>query len=80
VAVQLEDTLVTGYSRLAAETPRRRIDVELRILDVLFVVLFGLLLLPVVAAIALLVLATCGRPVFYRGERVGRGGHFFTMV
>jgi lipopolysaccharide/colanic/teichoic acid biosynthesis glycosyltransferase len=79
VAAQLEDTLVSGYSRLAAETPRRRIDVELRLLDVAFAALFGLLLLPIGAAIALLVLATSGRPVLYRGERVGRGGHFFTM-
>ena len=30
--------------------------------------------------IALLVLATSGRPVLYRGERVGRGGHFFAML
>jgi lipopolysaccharide/colanic/teichoic acid biosynthesis glycosyltransferase len=80
MAAQLEDTLVTGYSRLAAETPRRRIDVELRILDVVFATLFALLLLPVGATIALLVLTTSGRPVLYRGERVGRGGHFFTML
>ena len=33
VAAQLEDTLVGGYRRLAAETPRRRIDIELRALD-----------------------------------------------
>jgi lipopolysaccharide/colanic/teichoic acid biosynthesis glycosyltransferase len=80
MAAQLEDTLVTGYSRLAAETPRRRIDVELRILDVVFATLFALLLLPVGATIALLVLTTSGRPVLHRGERVGRGGHFFTML
>jgi len=80
VAAQLEDTLVSGYSRLAAETPRRRIDVELRILDVLLAAAFGVVLLPFAALIALVVLATSGRPVLYRGERVGRGGHFFAMV
>jgi lipopolysaccharide/colanic/teichoic acid biosynthesis glycosyltransferase len=80
VAAQLEDTLVGGYRRLAAETPRRRIDVELRALDLLFAALFGVLLLPVALAIALLLLATSGRPVLYRGERVGRGAHFFTML
>ncbi len=80
MAVQLEDTLVGGYRRLAAETPRRRIDVELRALDLCFAVLFGVLLLPVVAVIALLLLVTSGRPVLYRGERVGRGAHFFTML
>jgi lipopolysaccharide/colanic/teichoic acid biosynthesis glycosyltransferase len=77
---QLEDTLVRGYRQLAAETPRRLIDVELRALDLFFALLFGVLLAPVAAAIALLVLATSGRPVLYRGERVARGGHVFVMV
>jgi lipopolysaccharide/colanic/teichoic acid biosynthesis glycosyltransferase len=80
VAGQLEDTLVSGYTRLAAETPRRRIDIELRALDILFASVFGLLLLPVAAVIAALVLVTSGRPVLYRGERVGRHGHFFAML
>ena len=74
VAARLEDTLISGYTRLAAETPRRRIDVELRLLDVLFAGLFGLLLLPAIAVIAIATLASDGRPVFYRGERVGRHG------
>jgi lipopolysaccharide/colanic/teichoic acid biosynthesis glycosyltransferase len=30
--------------------------------------------------IALLLLVTSGRPLFYRGERVGRGGHVFEML
>jgi lipopolysaccharide/colanic/teichoic acid biosynthesis glycosyltransferase len=80
VAAQLEDTLVSGYRRLAAETPRRRTDVELRALDIFFATLFGLILLPVGALIALLVLVTSGRPLLYRGERVGRHGHFFAML
>jgi lipopolysaccharide/colanic/teichoic acid biosynthesis glycosyltransferase len=80
VAAQLEDTLVSGYTRLAAETPRRRTDIELRVLDVFFATTFGLLLLPAAALIALLVLATSGRPALYRGQRVGRHGHFFTML
>jgi lipopolysaccharide/colanic/teichoic acid biosynthesis glycosyltransferase len=77
---RLEDTLVSGYTRLAADTPRRRIDVELRILDVVFATLFGLVLLPAWLTIALLVWATSGRPILYRGQRVGRGGRFFTML
>ena len=77
---ELENTLVGGYRRLAAETPRRRIDVELRLLDLVFGVLFGALLLPVAAMIALVIVATSGRPVLYRGERVGRGARFFTML
>jgi lipopolysaccharide/colanic/teichoic acid biosynthesis glycosyltransferase len=77
---RLEDTLVRGYSRLAAESPHRRIDAELRALDLLFGVLFGLVLLPIAVVIALVVLATSGRPVLYHGRRVGRGGHFFSML
>jgi len=77
---RLEDTLVRGYSRLAAESPHRRIDAELRAFDLLFSVLFGVLLLPIALVIALVVLVTSGRPILYRGRRVGRGGHFFEML
>jgi lipopolysaccharide/colanic/teichoic acid biosynthesis glycosyltransferase len=76
----LEDTLVSGYARLAAETPRRRIDLEVRALDVVLAALFGLLLLPVALAIAAAILVADGRPVLYRGQRVGRHGHFFTIA
>jgi lipopolysaccharide/colanic/teichoic acid biosynthesis glycosyltransferase len=79
VAAQLEDTLVGGYRRLAAEAPRRRIDIELRALDLLFAAFFGLLLLPVAAIIGLIILISSGRPVLYSGERVGRGARFFRM-
>jgi lipopolysaccharide/colanic/teichoic acid biosynthesis glycosyltransferase len=77
---RLEDTLVRGYTRLAAESPHRRIDAELRALDLFFGVAFSLLLLPFALVIAAAVLATTGRPVLYRGRRVGRGGHFFDML
>src|SRR5207253_4026629 len=80
VAARLEDTLVTGYTRLALEAPRRRIDIELRLLDIAFATLFGLLLLLPALVIAALVRATSTGPVLYRGERVGRHGHFFTML
>ena len=80
VAAELEDTLVGGYRRLAAETPRRRIDIEVRALDLVFAALFGLILLPVFGMIALAIMITSGRPVLYHGERVGRGAHFFTML
>jgi lipopolysaccharide/colanic/teichoic acid biosynthesis glycosyltransferase len=79
MAARLEDTLVSGYSRLAAEAPRRRIDVELRLLDVFFAALFGILLLPAAAAIAVAILLDERGPVLYRGQRVGRHGHFFTI-
>jgi lipopolysaccharide/colanic/teichoic acid biosynthesis glycosyltransferase len=47
------------------------------------VLLSGLILLlglPLVVLIALAVLVSSGPPVFYRGERVGRGGRIFTML
>jgi lipopolysaccharide/colanic/teichoic acid biosynthesis glycosyltransferase len=80
VAAELEDTLVGGYRRLAAETPRRRIDIELRALDIVLAAVFGALLLPVGFVIALAILLSSGRPVLYRGQRVGRGARFFTML
>jgi lipopolysaccharide/colanic/teichoic acid biosynthesis glycosyltransferase len=80
VELVLENTLVRGYRRLAAETPRRRIDIELRALDILLTAAFGLVLVPVGVVIAIAILLTSGRPVLYRGERVGRGARFFTIV
>jgi lipopolysaccharide/colanic/teichoic acid biosynthesis glycosyltransferase len=77
---RLQDTLVKGYTRLASETPNRRIDLELRTLDIVFASVFLILLSPFAAAIAVIMLATSGRPVLYRGQRVGRGGHFFEML
>jgi lipopolysaccharide/colanic/teichoic acid biosynthesis glycosyltransferase len=80
VPAALEDTLITGFTRLASDAPHRRIDAELRTLDVLFAAILGLLALPFALVIAVLVLATSGRPVLYRGERVGRRGRFFHML
>jgi len=70
--------LVERYAHMAHTYESRSVDRWLRLLDVL---LGGLLLLassPVLAAGALAVRAT-GRPVLYRGRRVGRGGTVFTM-
>ena len=76
---RIEDTLVRGYRQLALETPARPRDVVLRVLDVLLSSLFLLGSLPISLPIALLLLVTSGRPVLYRGERVGRGARVFTM-
>jgi lipopolysaccharide/colanic/teichoic acid biosynthesis glycosyltransferase len=76
----LEDTLVSGFRRLASDAPHRRIDLELRVLDIFFAALFGLLLSPIALVIALIVLLTSGRPILYHGERVGRRGRFFRML
>ncbi len=77
---RIEDTLIRGYRRLALDAPARRLDLILRALDVALTLVFLVLTLPVTALLTLLVLVTSGRPIFYRGERVGRGGRIFTMV
>jgi lipopolysaccharide/colanic/teichoic acid biosynthesis glycosyltransferase len=50
------------------------------VLDIALSALFLLVALPGSLLIALLVLATSGRPILYHGERVGRGGRIFTML
>jgi lipopolysaccharide/colanic/teichoic acid biosynthesis glycosyltransferase len=79
-APRLEDTLIRGYRQLALETPARPRDLLLRTLDLVLSSLLAVLALPVALPIALAILVTSGRPVFYRGERVGRSGHVFTML
>jgi len=76
----LEDTLLRGYTRLARESRQRRTDVALRVLDVTFSLLFLVFALPATVLIALTILVTSGRPIFYRGERVGRAGRFYAML
>jgi lipopolysaccharide/colanic/teichoic acid biosynthesis glycosyltransferase len=80
VPAALEDTLITGFTRLASDAPHRRIDAELRTLDLVLAAVFGIVALPFALVIALLVLVTSGRPVLYHGERVGRRGRFFHML
>ena len=74
-----EDTLVRGYRELARDAPTRPRDVILRALDLVLAALFLVLTFPVALAIFVALLVTSGRPVLYRGERVGRGGRVFTM-
>jgi lipopolysaccharide/colanic/teichoic acid biosynthesis glycosyltransferase len=74
------DSFVLRFSELTEASPPRFRDVALRGLDVLFSAFFLLVSLPVTIVIALLLLATSGRPVLYRGERVGRGGRVFEML
>ena len=78
--MQGSESLAERFSRLAQETPdRRRVDLELRTLDVILATVLVLVSLPLTIPIALANLITSGRPVFYRGQRVGRGGRVFTM-
>jgi lipopolysaccharide/colanic/teichoic acid biosynthesis glycosyltransferase len=83
VAVQerTREDLAEQYARLARETPgRHSVDIAIRVLDIALATLFLLISLPFALAIAVVQLAKSGRPIFYRGERVGRGGRIFTMT
>jgi lipopolysaccharide/colanic/teichoic acid biosynthesis glycosyltransferase len=52
----------------------------LRLLDLALSTLFLLVALPGALVLVLVLAATSGRPILYRGERVGRGGRIFTML
>ncbi|MFL5981817.1 MAG: sugar transferase [Gaiellaceae bacterium] len=74
------DALTKQFGELTQATPTRRRDVVLRTLDVILSAFFLLVSLPLTLPISLLLLATSGTPLFYRGERVGRGGRVFGML
>ena len=74
------DSLILRFSELTQASPTRPRDAVLRGLDITFSTFFLLLSLPLTIPIALLLLVTSGRPLFYRGERVGRGGRVFGML
>jgi lipopolysaccharide/colanic/teichoic acid biosynthesis glycosyltransferase len=74
------ESFILRFEQLATDAPRRPRDAALRTLDVVLSALFLLLSLPVTLPLALLLLATGGRPLFYRGARVGRGGRIFHML
>lgn len=57
----------------------RRVDVVLRGLDLLIAGSALVVLSPLLGLLALATLITSGTPVLYRGDRVGRAGHVFTM-
>ncbi len=74
------ESFVTRFESLAGTSTKRHVDLELRFLDVIFALVFGLLALPLALVIGAVVAATSGQPVLYRGERVGRGGRIFTIL
>jgi lipopolysaccharide/colanic/teichoic acid biosynthesis glycosyltransferase len=76
----IDDTFIRGYRRLALEAAQRPRDRVLRALDVALSALFLLAALPLALLLVLAIAATSGRPLLYRGERVGRGGRIFTML
>jgi lipopolysaccharide/colanic/teichoic acid biosynthesis glycosyltransferase len=77
----VEPSLSESFIRRARETPRRSgVDTALRTLDLTLSLLFLAIAAIPMLAITLAILATSGRPVLYRGRRVGRGGRFYTML
>jgi lipopolysaccharide/colanic/teichoic acid biosynthesis glycosyltransferase len=81
MATQTEpSTVAEQVSVTAAEMySRRPVDLVLRALDLLIAGSALIVLSPLLGLLALATLITSGRPVLYRGERVGRAGHVFTM-
>ena len=80
MAAEPHEPLAERYARLSMEGGRRpRVDVALRTLDLAIAGTALLLLSPIALLIALVVLATSGRPLLYGGERVGRYGRVFRM-
>jgi lipopolysaccharide/colanic/teichoic acid biosynthesis glycosyltransferase len=73
-------SLAEQYSVMASEAfAPRRVDIALRALDLIIAGGALVLLSPLLGLLALATLLTSGRPVLYRGERVGRAGRIFTM-
>ena len=74
------DSFVERFSGLVRGSQKRRVDLELRVLDVAFAAFFLLVALPLLGLIGSALLLTSGRPLFYRGQRVGRDGRIFEML
>jgi lipopolysaccharide/colanic/teichoic acid biosynthesis glycosyltransferase len=74
------DSFVERFSTMVRGSPKRRVDLELRTLDVVLCGFFLLVLSPLIGLIALALPLTNGRPLLYRGERVGRDGRIFHML
>src|SRR5215471_539246 len=74
------ESLTRRFAELTQASPARPRDAVLRALDILLSAFFLLVSLPLSVPIAVAILATSGRPLFYCGERVGRGGRVFEML
>jgi lipopolysaccharide/colanic/teichoic acid biosynthesis glycosyltransferase len=74
------ESFVLRFSELTEGSETRPRDAALRAFDIVLSAFFLLVTLPVTVPIAIVLLATGGWPLLYRGERVGRGGHVFEML
>jgi lipopolysaccharide/colanic/teichoic acid biosynthesis glycosyltransferase len=73
------ESLAEQYSRIAHADEGRPIDLILRSLDLGIAGVALIVLSPILAVMSLAILVGSGRPILYRGERVGRAGRVFTM-
>ena len=77
---QSSDSFILRFSELTEESSARPRDAVLRFFDIALSSFFLLVTLPLMVPIAVALFLTSGRPLFYRGERVGRGGRVFEML
>jgi lipopolysaccharide/colanic/teichoic acid biosynthesis glycosyltransferase len=73
-------TLAERYAALAVHPfERRGVDRTIRALDIVLSVTILVVASPLLALMAIAVALSSGRPILYRGPRVGRAGRIFTM-
>jgi lipopolysaccharide/colanic/teichoic acid biosynthesis glycosyltransferase len=80
ITPQSSDSFILRFSELTEGSETRPRDAVLRAFDIALSLFFLVVSLPLMVPIAALLLVTSGRPLFYRGERVGRGGRVFEML
>src|SRR5262249_46746782 len=71
---------IRRFTALVHGSPKRRVDLQLRALDVTLSAFFLLVVSPLIALIGLLLFLTSGRPLLYPGDRVGQGRPIFAML
>jgi lipopolysaccharide/colanic/teichoic acid biosynthesis glycosyltransferase len=74
------DSFIRRFTALVHGSPKRRVDLELRALDVTLSAFLLLVVSPLIALIGLVLFLTSGRPLLYRGDRVGKDGRIFEML
>jgi lipopolysaccharide/colanic/teichoic acid biosynthesis glycosyltransferase len=74
------DSFVERFAVLVRGSPKRRVDLELRIIDIALASTFLVVASPLLLLIAVALSLAGGRALLYRGERVGRDGRIFEML
>jgi lipopolysaccharide/colanic/teichoic acid biosynthesis glycosyltransferase len=77
--LELTQSLAERYAGLAHTFAPRRIDTVLRGLDIVLAGTILVVFSPVLLLMAAIIALTSGRPILYRGPRVGRSGRTFEM-